>query len=109
MKSNKFDDELLGAQVYGPNKKAHFYEVVNAVIAERVFQDEKWGKVDDNPHEIGVWLLLIEAELQEAKMALIKGGKDRNSLRAEIIQVAALCIAALEQHGLVGNKEGREI
>ena len=93
-----------------PGRSASWPTVVNYVAAERVFQDGKWGRIEDNPHELGVWILLIEAELAEAKEALIKGGEGRNGVRAELIQVAALCFAALEQHGIEPTGTGgREI
>ena len=42
------------------------------------------------------------------KHAIIKGGQGRNGLRSELVQVAALCFAALEQHGL-DEQAGRAI
>jgi hypothetical protein len=53
-------------------------------------------------------MILIESELEEAKRAIVKGGKGRDSWRQELIQVAALCCAALEQHGLE-DEERREL
>ena len=70
-----------------------------AIDAERRFQDQKWGTVAEHGHTLGGWILLIESELAEAKYALIKGGEGRDSVRAELVQVAALCVAALEEHG----------
>ena len=86
-----------------------FNAVVAAVQEERTYQDELHGSIQDAPHEMGTWILLIEAELNEAKLALIKGGEGRNALRAELVQVAALCIAALEKHGLAAEHTGRAI
>lgn len=86
-----------------------FSDVVQAVAEERMFQDEKHGSIQESPHEIGSWVLLIEAELNEVKSALIKGGFGRDSYRSELIQVAALCFAALEQHGLISKSTRRGI
>lgn len=58
---------------------------------------------------MGEWILLMESELAEAKHALIKGGRGRDTVRHEIIQVGALCVAALEQHGTIDTHEGRQI
>lgn len=81
-----------------------------AVLKERDFQDKKFGSLNNGGgHTLGEWLLLIEAELAEAKHAIIKGGTGRNSLRSEIIQVAALCVAALEQHGVEDPHERRQV
>lgn len=74
--------------------------IMAAIGAERKFQDNKWGKIEDNPHTPAGWMMLIRSELTEAELALIKGGMGRDTWRAELLQVAALCIAALEQHGL---------
>lgn len=81
-------------------------DVINAILEERDFQDQKHNT---SHHGMGTWLLLIESELDEAKLAAVKGGKGRNSVRHELIQVAALCVAALEDHGLVFDNGGREI
>lgn len=91
--------------------------VLGAVLNERQFQDEKYGPVRDSvtqvdgpgSHSVGEWILLLEAELNEAKLALIKGGSGRNSLRSELIQVIALGFAALEQHGLRDPHDRRQI
>ena len=91
--------------------------IMAAIRRERDFQDKKYGPVlvesmvrSDGPkqgpggHELGSWLIVIEKELDEAKDAAIHGGMKgkagRNTIRAELIQIAAVCVAALEQHGL---------
>lgn len=84
-------------------------QVMVAIGKEREFQDQKWGSIDKNPHTIGGWLLLIESELEEAKRALIKGSTGRDAVRAEIIQIAAVCVAALEQHGVVDFPGERDL
>jgi len=91
------------------NPPTHKADVAEALLKERYFQDHKWGTIAENPHTLGEWLLLVEAELAEAKTALIKGGKGRDSVRSEIIQVAALCMACMEQHGLDDPHEGRQV
>lgn len=79
-----------------------------ALLNERDFQDRKWGELDNGGgHSIGEWVLLIEAELEEAKRALIKGGTGRDSVLMEIVQVGALALACIEQHGLV--ERGRSV
>ena len=89
--------ELPGPIFQEPISRADVYA---AVDAERQFQDDKWGSVTAaGRHSIAEWLLIAEAELQEAREACIKGGVGRNSMRSELIQVAAVIVAALEQHG----------
>lgn len=89
-------------------------QIMNAIAQERKWQDDKYGPVlmhEDNDeipgtggHPLGEWLIIIEKELDEAKDALVHGGfqtkKGRDSIRAEIVQIAAVCCAALEQHGI---------
>lgn len=98
------------------NKSRDF--VFHAIAKEREFQDGKYGPVLDRSdiglsietqgpggHELGAWIIIIEKELEEAKLAVIHGGSKRaagrDSIRSELVQVAAVCVAALEQHGLV--------
>lgn len=75
-------------------------EALGAIIDERQYQDLKHGHPSEYPHSIGAWLLTIEAELTEAKEACVKGGTGRDNVINEIIQIAALCVACLEQHGV---------
>jgi hypothetical protein len=85
-------------------------KILFAITGERQFQDEKFGPLNQGGgHTLGEWVLLIEAELMEAKQALIKGGSGRNSLRSELVQVAALVFACLEQHGVEDPTEKRQI
>lgn len=94
--------------------------VFEAIVKERQFQDDKYGAVLEvtapgtvgngravqgpGGHELGAWLIVIEKELDEAKDALVHGGgktaKGRNTIRAELVQIAAVAVAALEQHGV---------
>ena len=73
-------------------------EVFAAIDRERSWQEQKWGANADHPHTVGEWLLIVEAELQEAKQGWVKGKGDADALR-ELVQVAAVAVAALEQHG----------
>ena len=78
-----------------------------AIVQERDFQDIKFGLGSE--HTLGEWILIAEAELAEAKHAIIKGGTGRNSLRSELIQTAAVLLAALEQHGVTDPHDGRQV
>lgn len=68
-----------------------------AIDRERDYQDRKWG---DKPHTVAEWLLIAEAELAEAKLAWVKGIGDGDAL-LELLQVIAVVVACLEQHGVV--------
>lgn len=74
--------------------------VMDNVIIERNYQDSKHGPISTHGHTLGEWILIMEAELAEAKEALIKGGEGRNAVRHEILQVVATGFACLEQHGI---------
>ena len=76
------------------------FEVNQHVEVERMFQDSKHGPIEQHSHTIGEWILILESELAEAKVALIKGGTGRDSVLQEVLQVAAVAVACLEQHGL---------
>lgn len=114
----------VGIKVSGPAIAAgkRLAAIFEALVREREWQDDKYGPVimrnangedmyDHNTplqgkggHELGTWLIILEKELEEAKVAAVHGGSKatsgRNSIRQELVQVAAVCVAALEQHGL---------
>lgn len=75
-------------------------DVAAAVCRERDYQDRKWGSLKEHPHTVGEWLLIMEAELHEAKQAWCKGKGDHGALE-ELLQVVAVGFAAMEQHGVV--------
>ncbi len=75
-----------------------------AVTAERKYQDAKWGTLSNHPHTVAEWLLILESELAEAKDAWVRNGGDLEALK-EIVQVAAVAVACLEQHGPVGRED----
>jgi len=78
-------------------------EVYALIDIERNKQDEKWGALDDKKQNLSGYLLVLEAELNEAKLGWCKNHPGRNSALAELIQVAATAVAALEKHGSTGN------
>lgn len=70
--------------------------VFAGIDREREYQERKWGA---NPHTVGEWLLIAEAELAEAKQAWVKGHGPFDALR-ELLQVIAVGVACLEEHGV---------
>jgi hypothetical protein len=62
-------------------------------------KERKWGTLEERPHTVGEWLLIAEAELQEAKQAWVKGQGVLDAL-GELLQSGAVVVAALEQHGV---------
>lgn len=76
-------------------------KVYEAIDEERGFQCRKYGFP---PRELPSWFLIIRSELEEAERAWVKNPEDPN-VRCELLQVAAVAVAALEQHGAVRRRE----
>ena len=79
--------------------------VFHAIWEERKFQDDKYGPITGKGgHSLAAWLIIVESELNEAKLAVAHGGhqsrEGRDSVRSELVQIAAVAVAALEQHGV---------
>lgn len=76
-------------------------EVYDAIVTERDHQDDKWGK--NKPQSLPGFLIVIEHELNEAKLAWVMNVEgDRSALR-EILQIAATATACLEKYGTTGS------
>lgn len=72
-------------------------QIIDAIQRERDYQDRKWGV---KPHPVGSFILIMQGELEEAAQAWRKSGGDGEALR-ELLQVIAVGVACLEQHGVV--------
>lgn len=81
-------------------------EIIAAIVRERDHQTRKHGSIEEHPHTVGEWLLIMEAELAEAKQAWCKGSGDEGALR-EMLQVVATGFAAMEQHGVAEREDAR--
>jgi hypothetical protein len=69
-----------------------------AIRLERAYQDAKWGTPAEHPHSVLEWIEIARNELDEARLAWMKETDER--ALAELVQVAAVCVACLEQHGI---------
>lgn len=74
-------------------------DVYSAIDSERDFQDRKWGSVDEHPHEVGAWILLMQKHLRDAENAWCSSDGHYTALR-EIRKVLAVGVACAEQHGI---------
>jgi len=83
--------------------KLSFDEVVQLVKAERDFQDNKWGTLEQRQTSISSFILILEAELEEAKAGWCKNVPGKHSALRELIQVAAVAFACIQTHGAEGN------
>lgn len=73
-------------------------QAIAAVVAERNYQDDKWGTVTDRPREVGTYLTLVRAHMVEADAGCAVNNHDEVALE-EVRKVVALGMACLEQYG----------
>ena len=71
-------------------------EVLRQVISEREYQDNKWGTIEENPHEIGQWISLMGKTMAKSAICY-QECRSRDALD-EILQCVAVGLACLEQH-----------
>jgi len=72
--------------------------VIDLIIAERQMQDEKFGEQLHTPPE---WVMIIGEELGEVAKAALENhfnGKPLHDYRMELVQLAAVCVNALESY-----------
>jgi hypothetical protein len=80
--------------------------VYAAIDVERAYQDAQWGTIKENPHRLYEWLRIAHEELHEAQEAHFRGEVGNTvPMRAEMLQTAAVLVAALEQYGVVPGHE----
>lgn len=70
--------------------------VYSVIDRERERQEEKWGIKYNTP---GEWILILQQKVQEATEAWYFNSEGRESCVSVINQIAAVAVAALEQHG----------
>lgn len=83
--------------------------IFEALDRERVYQDAKRGPAHDRNLSLGDWILIMQEELEEARKEFVRGVGTKAAL-AEVLQVAAVGVACIENCGLVerwDNSEGR--
>lgn len=90
--ANEHDYPTIAAQI-----TAH--RIHQAIRRERAYQDAKYGTIAQRKLFLDNYLGIARRELEEARTSLANG--DRDNARCELLQVAAVAIAALEAHGLI--------
>ena len=81
-------------------------EIFSLINEERDKQDKKWGALPRNLSDL-LWLAILTEEVGEVAQAILK--RDWNNLKLEIIQVATVAVAWLEDaenHDNGSYKEG---
>ncbi len=66
-------------------------ELTKAVVDERHRQDAKWGEQNHHPYK---WLAILHEETGEAAKAVLESAL--GEYRKELVQVAAVSLAAIE-------------
>ncbi len=79
-------------------------DIIHEIVEERQRQKIKWGKQDHHPLE---WLAILGEEVGEVNRAVLSfhfgGTADTQNYRKELVQVAAVAIAAIESLGRRGE------
>lgn len=68
-------------------------DVLDDILVERRAQDEKWGEQNHDP---AWWMVILMEEVGEVARAIFEG--DEVGYVAELVQVAAVAVAALESY-----------
>jgi hypothetical protein len=72
------------------------------IKAERAYQDEKWGTIEEHPHTMLEWVLIAEKELKKGLDSWLNGDPDWEfQAKCAFRKAMAVCCAAQEQHGTV--------
>lgn len=74
-------------------------DVYLAVDQEREHQDQKWGTLDEHPHDVGSWLTIMRQLLNDAERAYVSQRGDAGALD-ELRKAVAVGVACMEQHGV---------
>lgn len=72
-----------------------------AIAQERKNQEDKWG--ENKPQSLPGYLMILESELNEAKLGWIKNLDGKSAPLNEIVQLAAVAVACLERYGVTGS------
>lgn len=72
-------------------------EVFDLIREERGYQILKYGET--RKLSVGDYITILKAEIDEAAHGFVKNRTGRDSAIMEILQVAAVAVAALEEHG----------
>ncbi len=94
------DGECKGFGFFNSPERQAVYD---ALGRERDHQDRKWGTLQEGgSHSLAGWLLILEDHLQKAKAAWNRTNTD--DARRELVQCAAIAVAALEEHGPIDRQ-----
>lgn len=72
--------------------------VFEAIRRERAYQDQKYGTPEERNLGLGDYVVIMEGEIAELRYDITRNQFDHATL--ELLQVAAVAVAALQQHGV---------
>ncbi len=78
-------------------------DIWSRILLERARQDEKWGKARERNQTKRQWLTILMEEVGEVAEAILEG--DDANYPVELVQVAAVCVAALEDWAAQEERE----
>lgn len=82
--------------------------VFGAIARERLYQDRKYGTPAQRDLSVASYLIIMRHELNEAMTALAT--KSADEAMCELLQVVAVGVAAMEQHGVIERPDvGRKV
>lgn len=82
---------------YEPSDHWRLRHAIISIMQERVRQDTRWGDDHDSGHSDTEWAALIsEYSGKLSRAASFEYGEDQGVVHRRLVQVAALCLAALE-------------
>lgn len=82
--------------------------IFHAIARERLYQDRKYGTPEQRDLSASTYLLIMRKELDEAMIAMVEEGFDQAMI--ELLQVVAVGVAAMEQHGVQERPDvGRKV
>lgn len=74
-------------------------DVQRAINTERIYQEHKWGVMEEHPQSVGGYLTLMRVHLAKAEAAWASADNDKEALEC-LRKVLAIGVACGEQHGL---------
>ena len=80
------------------NAVTNMDEVFAAIREERLYQDSKYGPPEERGLGLGDYVIIAEAELAEVRWDIAHNQPEHACV--EMLQVAAVLVAALQRHGV---------
>lgn len=82
---------------------AHRDDIYRVIDQERLYQDRRWGTIQEHPHEMKAWLAILHSQLLDAATAWSgTAGQERTTSAFDAVRkLAAVAVASMEQHGVV--------